>query len=231
MDYRSFLKHLHETRSPKRYFEIGVRTGQSMCFAKHAAIGVDPVVDIQEPMQARVCLFAMTSDQFFNDYDARALFNGKGADMSLIDGMHLAEFAYRDFVNTARISAKGSLVILDDVLPTDIDIAGRDCTDSSAWTGDVYRALTAIKVNFPTLKMVVVNISGKGLAFIKSPNLTDEELDADSNRETAEALENTDVYRVNSVEELCAQYRRVGCPILSPKEAVTWLKGRTFVIS
>ena len=93
MRYIEFLSRLHEIRQPERYFEIGVRWGESISLARCDAIGVDPEFRIDRSLVGTTRLLRTTSDDFFENHDLPGLFGGKGPDMSFIDGMHLTEYA------------------------------------------------------------------------------------------------------------------------------------------
>ena len=60
--------------------------------------------------------------------------------MAFIDGMHLSEFALRDFIGVERLSRWTGVAIFDDMLPG-VEEAGRD-RRTRAWTGDVYKVWT-----------------------------------------------------------------------------------------
>jgi predicted O-methyltransferase YrrM len=224
MRYLEFLDLLHKEKKPKRYFEIGVRWGESIALAQFEAVGVDPEFRIDRQIVAKTRLYRLESDRFFETVDARKLFDGKGADMSFIDGMHLAEFAYRDFINTAAICDKGAIVVFDDVLPERIEFAGR-APKWKAWTGDVYRTLCAIKESFPSLEIAVVNIEGQGLGLIRNIKLTKSELNAVSVQKVSKLLEETEIYTVNSVQEISEQYESLGINLISEDQALKWVLG------
>jgi hypothetical protein len=64
-----------------------------------------------------VQLVRATSDDFFDRADALAHFGGTPVDLAFIDGMHLSEFALRDFVHTAPHMGTAGVVVFDDMLP------------------------------------------------------------------------------------------------------------------
>src|SRR5436853_1762522 len=94
ISYLSILALLHEELRPAHYLEIGVRDGRSLALAGGPATGVDPAPSIKYVLPAKTEIVQMTSDAFFAQ--AAAHF---APDFCLIDGMHLFEYALRDFIN------------------------------------------------------------------------------------------------------------------------------------
>lgn len=130
---------LHERLQPRGYLEIGVRYGDSLRLAKCPRIGVDPDPNATGPG----VIYTMTSDDFF----ARA--HGTGAmerfdmDLVYIDGMHLWEYALRDFINVAQWANERTVVVFDDTHPYSQAIATRQQLPGD-WTGDVWKAMDMI---------------------------------------------------------------------------------------
>jgi hypothetical protein len=82
-------------------------------------------------------------------------------DLSFIEGMHLFEYALRDFINVEKHSDWSSVIVLDDMLPRSVDEAARD-RHTTAWTGDVYK-LTEILARYrPDLVTVLVDTRPTG---------------------------------------------------------------------
>lgn len=133
-----FLSALHLVLKPKVYLEIGVQYGQSLILAEAAqvAYGVDPepllfaAPQNQLPNQR---IHAMTSDKFFED-----MYLTEPIDLAFIDGMHLFEYAMCDFVNVQKRMAPGGVIVFDDVLPYNQEIANR-VQPPGDWTGDVWK--------------------------------------------------------------------------------------------
>lgn len=140
-----FLALLHDLVQPASYLEIGVQHGYSMDVALRRqslqyAIGIDP-----QPLKAwtdpRVHLYETTSDSFF--MDPSFFLDREFVEMAFIDGMHLAEYAYRDLVNVIKYSHEGTVIVLDDVLPTTQAMAARKQCPGD-WTGDVWKLLMTL---------------------------------------------------------------------------------------
>src|SRR5680860_1467966 len=95
----AFLSALHQHLQPRTYLEIGVSDGRSLALSRVPSIGVDPAFKVTAPIACDVRLVRATSDEFFDSSDPAAHFGGTPIDLAFIDGLHLAEFAYRDFMN------------------------------------------------------------------------------------------------------------------------------------
>ena len=82
--------------------------------------------------------------------------------LALIDGMHLAEYALRDFINVERHATWSSVIVLDDVIPRRPAQAARN-RSTRAWTGDVYKMLDILGRHRPDLTCLRVDTSPAGL--------------------------------------------------------------------
>ncbi len=104
MGYYDVLKKIHGILKPKTYLEIGIRNGDSFQIAspQTLCIGIDPNPQINVPLNANAKIFKTTSDEFFHAHDIKQLLGGQHIDLAFIDGMHLFEYAFRDFVNLER---------------------------------------------------------------------------------------------------------------------------------
>lgn len=133
-----FLAQLHELLQPKVYLEIGVQHGWSLQLSKaEITVGIDPEPLIQASRNQKI--YKMTSDEFFAspDWIADEVLIER-IDLAFIDGMHLAEYAWRDFINITKHCHAGSVVVFDDVLPTTQEMASREMCPGD-WTGDVWK--------------------------------------------------------------------------------------------
>lgn len=157
------LKALHDLLVPDLYLEIGVQHGNSFNLARGGAIGVDPMAALHEPLAPGAKLFTMSSDTFFAT-EARALLDPPPG-LVFIDGMHLAEFALRDFINVERHSSPETIVVLDDIFPNHPAQAARD-RRTRAWTGDVWRLYLTLKTIRPDLNLHVADAYPTGLLIV-----------------------------------------------------------------
>lgn len=138
-----FLAMLHDLLKPKVYLEIGVQYGLSLDLASAAnvAIGVDPA-PLVAPKGNQI-IFKNTSNDYFHTFAAVGA-QHRPVDLAFIDGSHLAEDAYQDFVNVVGICGPRSVIVFDDVLPYNQAIASREPLPGD-WTGDVWKVLSPIK--------------------------------------------------------------------------------------
>jgi hypothetical protein len=159
------LRTLHEKTRPRTYLEIGVNNGRSLVLSRTRSIGVDPAFAVDKPIHCDVQLVRAPSDEFFAGEDPLAHFAGVPVDLAFIDGMHLSEFALRDFINIEPLMADTGVIVLDDVLPRNALEAARQ-RRTGGWTGDVYKAVEILRRRRPDLVVLLVNTSPTGTAVI-----------------------------------------------------------------
>lgn len=164
MDYLTALRLVHDTIQPENYCEIGCRFGVSLALANCPSIGIDPEFDIRTELVAPTRLFRTGSDEFFDERDCAGILGGP-VDFAFIDGMHLVEFALRDFINLERASHRHGVIAIDDVLPGDISHASRE-RNTRIWTGDVYRLIPLLRAYRPDLDIRVYDVDMKGFALV-----------------------------------------------------------------
>ncbi len=174
MDYLEALALAHRVLQPGRYVEIGCRTGRSLALARCPSIGVDPDYEITAELVAPTRLFAQTSDSFFAREDFWEVLEER-PDLSFIDGMHLVEYALRDFIGLERCSKPSSVILIDDVLPARTRGMSRE-RKGKYWTGDVYRLVPILREYRPDLAVAVYDVDAKGLAVISNLDPTSEVL-------------------------------------------------------
>src|SRR6516165_5157301 len=104
MDRHEFLSLVHEHYRPRSYLEIGVNDGLGLARSRTRTIGVDPDFCITVELACDLKLVKATSDDFFARPDVVSWFPGGVVDFTFIDGLHLFEYALRDFMNTERLS-------------------------------------------------------------------------------------------------------------------------------
>jgi len=171
-------------RRRSSYLEIGVQRGE--VFRKVRArvrIGVDPrflgpdmrIRSHLGPMRERLglrggaFLFSCTSDEFF---EARHRVLGRRPlDCVLVDGLHSADQAYRDVLNSLEHLADDGVIVMHDcspasavaALPT-LGEAARHPEFIGAWNGDVWKALVRLRATHPDLQICVLDCDeGVGL--------------------------------------------------------------------
>lgn len=161
MNRYAFLAALHEHLAPRTYLEIGINDGRSLALARARTIGVDPAFKIVVELACELQLVKATSDDFFARPEPLAWLPGGTADLTYIDGMHLVEFALRDFINAERNSTPAGVVVFDDMLPRATEEAAR-VRRTLGWTGDVYKMASILERYRPDLTVVAVDTKPTG---------------------------------------------------------------------
>jgi predicted O-methyltransferase YrrM len=180
--YYQVLRSIHRILKPANYLEIGVHKGISIDQAnpETPCIGIDPSPNIGFELSPAVTIYEVTSDEFFERYDATELF-GDPLNLAFIDGLHLFEQVVRDFMNVEKHSSPSTVVLLHDCLPLDAVTASRDRT-TDFYSGDVWKATLAIRRVRPDLDMVIVPTAPTGLCLVRGLRSDDgrlhEEFDA-----------------------------------------------------
>jgi len=203
LDYKVFLRKMHEALSPRLYLEIGINKGASLALSTCTSIGVDPEYQVTNSITAPARLFRITSDSFFENEARCRLLLSDGIDFSFIDGMHLSEYVLRDFINVERWSRAGGTIIFDDVLPEQMVMAERDRA-YNAWCGDVYKIIPVLRKYRPDLQIDVfeafIGPYRKGVAAIRNLDPGSKILSEHYDAIVADLL--GDTYAVSSTQEL-----------------------------
>jgi hypothetical protein len=165
MFYLDFLRRLHDALEPATYLEIGIRRGDSLALARGKAVGVDPAYRLKTEIPETARLFRQTSDEYFDRRQPLKPFGGERVDLAFIDGMHLFEFALRDFMGVERLSRWTSVAVFDDIFPADAEMAARD-RRTHVWTGDVYKILDTLGRHRPDLICLRVDTEPTGLLLV-----------------------------------------------------------------
>ena len=181
MKRHEFLRDLHKVTANRNYLEIGVNDGRSLKLSRVPSVAIDPAFKVVTEIKCDVHLVKATSDDFFardnplahlrgGRHPLRNLRRGRSPfaywrrttlDLAFIDGMHLFEYALRDFMNVEKHSDWSSVIVLDDMLPRSIDEAARD-RHTTAWTGDVYKVAEILARYRPDLVTVFVDTQPTG---------------------------------------------------------------------
>ena len=176
-DYKVVLGRLHTLLKPANYLEIGSRDGSSLALASCPSIAVDPVFTLIPSFlgEKPFCgLYRMGSDAFFSAFKPEAIFNRK-VDLAFLDGLHLAEFLLRDFINTERSCRANSVIAMHDCIPLDAPMARRHESREGEvlsarypyfWTGDVWKVVVALKKYRPALQLLLLDAYPTGLAVV-----------------------------------------------------------------
>jgi hypothetical protein len=186
VDRHDFLRGLHRVTAARNYLEIGVNDGRSLALSAVPSIGIDPAFKVNVGLRGDIHLVKATSDAFFATKDplghlksarnplknirkGRPLFShyrgGTTLDLAFIDGMHLFEYALRDFMNVERFSRWDTAIVLDDMLPRDVDEAARD-RHTKFWAGDVYKLIPVLTKYRPDLMVLPVDTEPTGVLLV-----------------------------------------------------------------
>jgi hypothetical protein len=186
MKRHDLLRALHDLTRPRNYLEIGVDDGRSLTLSRVPSIAIDPAFRITFPVRCDLHLAKATSDAFFaakdpirhlrssrnplrNARHGRPLLDhwrgGTTLDLVFIDGMHIFEFALRDFMNVERFSRWSSVIVFDDMLPRDVDEAARD-RHTSDWAGDVYKVALVLREHRPDLVVATIDTEPTGTLLV-----------------------------------------------------------------
>jgi hypothetical protein len=165
MPYLEFLAGLHRAVRPRTYLEIGIRSGSSLALSRSRSVGIDPDFNVREQLSCPVTLARTTSDEYFASPDPLGPLGGTPPDLAFIDGMHLFEFALRDFINVERNASWSSVVVFDDVLPRRQEHAARD-RHTRTWTGDVFKIVPVLRAYRPDLTLLLADTAPTGLLLV-----------------------------------------------------------------
>lgn len=144
-----------------------------MGLSRTRSIGVDPFFKVVRGLHCDLQLVRETSDEFFASDKAMNHFGGTPIDLAFIDGMHLAEYALRDFINTEPHTHAASVIVLDDMLPRIPVEAARDrnlARSHGSWAGDVYKVVAALRSLRPDLLCLEIDTQPTGTAVILLPD-------------------------------------------------------------
>ena len=173
MRRHDLLQSLHELLRPRSYFEIGVNFGGSMTRSRTRSIGVDPAFRVERELLCDLHLVRATSDEFFAREHPLAHFDEPVIDLAFIDGMHLAEYVLRDFINTERythagVRDRGRRHAARNVAEADRD-RGRPRV-GPAWAGDVYKLAGVLRDLRPDLVCLEVDTAPTGTIVVLLPD-------------------------------------------------------------
>lgn len=156
------LDFLHVRLRPRGYLEIGVQHGDSLRLARCPAIGIDPY-PLTTLYPNSTVVHTVTSDEFFANHEPPLI--SHPIDLAFIDGMHLFEYALRDFMNIEKWANQRTVVVFDDVLPYTQEMASREQCPGD-WTGDVWKVFAILGSVRPDLTMVLADTFPTGALLV-----------------------------------------------------------------
>jgi hypothetical protein len=200
--YTNFFGLVDKMMQPKSYFEIGTERGRSVREFKCDAVCVDPNFILESDVIGKrrsLHFFQMPSDDFFAAHDLKKIF-GAAPDVCFLDGMHLAEYLLRDFINTERSCTPRSIIFMHDCLPSNERMALRthkvgDPEEGKwqhAWTGDVWKMVPILKKYRPDLQVFVLDCAPTGLIAVTNLDPTSTVLQ-ENYQKTKELMRNMDL--------------------------------------
>jgi len=176
VDYGEFLAGVHDHLKPQTYFEIGTCTGSSLALAKCLTVAVDPQFRVSSDVigEKPACfLFQEKSDEFFKRRNLSMILGGP-VELAFLDGLHLAEYLLRDFMNTERHCRRDSIIVMHDCLPPGFYMTCRDMQDprmqlsrfGNWWTGDVWQVVPVLQEFRPDLSITLIDSPPTGLVIV-----------------------------------------------------------------
>jgi tetratricopeptide (TPR) repeat protein len=165
--YFDVLSRIIARLEPRTYVEIGVFRGDSLKLVRRAeaVVGIDPQPQLTWTLDPHMRVFNETSDAFFEKYDLTQELGGRAVDLAFIDGLHLFEFALRDFANLERCCHRNSTILIHDCYPIDALSADREPRHVN-WSGDIWRLIVLLKKYRPDLEIHTIATAPTGLAII-----------------------------------------------------------------
>lgn len=183
--YLKTLAQLHALLQPNFYMEIGVREGDSLRLAMNSGVGIDPAPALKSPLPPHLAMLKMTSDDFFAKVSAA---EHPPVDLAFIDGMHLFEFALRDFINIEQRCRPAATVVFDDIYPSHPAQAQRE-RKTSVWTGDIWKLRYCLGKYRPDLRIFCLDTHPSGLMLVQGLDPANRVLADNYDRIVAEFME------------------------------------------
>jgi hypothetical protein len=168
MLYLDLVDQIQATLLPRTYVEIGIEFGTSLQLALPGtqAIGIDPAPKVRHRLDRETRVYPLTSDDFFERHDVRALLGDRPIDLAYIDGLHLFEFALRDFMNVEAACGPDSVVLIDDTNPPDEASASRERI-TNIWAGDIWKVVVCLRRYRPDLTVTTIDVAPTGVTVVR----------------------------------------------------------------
>lgn len=166
--YHRVLNRTHQHLRPANYLETGVAAGESirLTVPSTCAVGIDPKPQIDADLPPHIQIFAETSDAFFARANVLQILGNRPLALGFIDGMHLFEYALRDFIQMENIAAPDSIIFVHDCYPINSRTAERQRI-TQFWSGDVWKLMVCLQKERPDLEVATLNCPPTGLGMIR----------------------------------------------------------------
>ncbi len=153
-------RYVHALASATSYLEIGVEHGytlEAVQLPRRFAVDPRPGFSLRS-LPSGLTVDPTTSDRFFDALDDEVRF-----DIVFIDGLHTYRQTYRDLINTLLHIGPRSVIIIDDVVPSD-EISSMADPEAATrerarrresdvrWHGDVFRVIPILRDHHPELQ-------------------------------------------------------------------------------
>lgn len=149
MERFNIINHLIGVNNYKSFLEIG--TQNQINFSN---VNIDHKVCVDPDPESNPT-YLMTSDEFFK-------INKSKFDIVFIDGLHHADFVYRDIINSLKILNKNGCLVIHDCIPFNelsqiIPLEKASDLGTIAWNGDVWKSIIKLRTERKDLKINVVD--------------------------------------------------------------------------
>lgn len=160
------INYLISVNGYRSFLEIGTQAKinfSSVTVPRKVCVDPDPNAEAD---------YQITSDEYFNN-------NFEKFDIVFVDGLHHADVAYRDIVNSLKRLNPGGCVVVHDVIPFSyeaqvIPLEKASDMGTIAWNGDVWKAWIKLRTERNDLSMKCVNTDhGCGIIHFTNPGQGD----------------------------------------------------------
>ena len=191
--YLEVLEQIHRIRNPRGYLEIGIRDGNSLVLSTSPTVAIDPTPG-KYVAREKLEVFELTSNQFFREHSINDYL--QCIDLAFIDGLHLFENVYQDFMNVEAHMEPSGMIVIDDIYPN-TQLQGARYRESNFWMGDVWKFWIRLQALRPDLEFMELNTSPSGLGIVLNLDPTSSVLAENFNSEVRAAQ--SDAYPIPSI--------------------------------
>ena len=166
-DYLVWLDRLYRLLSPETVIEIGAEESLSLALLQSPTIAIcvnaNPLV--LAPLTAEAHIFPETSDEFFARRGAERVLSGRPLSVAFVDGMCLYEQALKNVIGLEPLCGPRSVLIMRGTIPLD-EPTQRRTRETVFHTGDVWKAVLALKECRPDLEIFTIATPPSGLTVV-----------------------------------------------------------------